>query len=122
MSDTAPRNIWGEPLQPCCTDPLTGFYRDGLCRTGPHDTGRHVICAEMTDAFLQFTLQRGNDLITPKPEWNFPGLKSGDYWCLCALRWKEALEAGMAPPVRLSACAEAALQFVSLDQLIAHAI
>lgn len=122
MSETASINIWGEPLQPCCTNPLTGFYRDGLCRTGPHDSGRHVICAEMTDAFLQFTLQRGNDLITPRPVWNFPGLKSGDYWCLCALRWKEALEAGVAPPVRLSACAKTALQFVSLDQLIAHAI
>lgn len=122
MSTTTLLNVWGEPLQPCCTHPPTGFYRDGYCRTGTYDTGRHVVCAQMTEAFLQFTLQRGNDLITPRPEWRFPGLKPGDFWCLCALRWKEALDAGVAPPVRLSACSEASLRFVSLDQLVAHAV
>lgn len=114
-------NIFGEPLIPCCFKPMTGFYRDGYCRTDHLDTGRHVICAIMTDEFLKFSKSRGNDLITPRPEFLFPGLKAGDKWCLCALRWKEALDANVAPKVILEACAEAALQYVTIDQLIAHA-
>ena len=110
-------NVLGQPLQACCTDPLTGFYRDGICRTGPLDTGRHVVCAVMTEEFLTFTKARGNDLSTPVPAYDFPGLKPGDGWCLCALRWKEAYEAGVAPPVRLEATHEAALQYVSLEAL-----
>ncbi len=110
-------NVLGTPLQPCCTDPLTGFYRDGICRTGPLDTGRHVVCAVMTEEFLTFTKSRGNDLSTPLPAYDFPGLKPGDGWCLCALRWKEAYEAGVAPPVRLEATHEAALRYVSLEAL-----
>jgi uncharacterized protein (DUF2237 family) len=96
---------------------MTGFYRDGFCRTGEQDTGRHVICARLTKDFLDFTLSMGNDLITPRPEFQFPGLKPGDKWCLCALRWKEALAAGVAPPVILSCTHVKALDFVSLQQL-----
>ena len=110
-------NVLGSPLQPCCTDPLTGFYRDGVCRTGPLDTGRHVVCAVMTEEFLTFTKGQGNDLSTPVPAYDFPGLKPGDGWCLCALRWKEAYDAGLAPPVRLEATHEAALRYVTLEAL-----
>ena len=88
------RNVLREPLEPCGLDPLTGFYRDGCCRTGRDDLGLHVVCAEVTAEFLAFSLERGNDLITPKPEFGFPGLKAGDRWCLCVQRWKEAAEAG----------------------------
>ncbi len=102
-------------------DPLTGFYRDGLCRTDDEDRGRHVVCAIMTAEFLAFTASRGNDLSTPRPEYHFPGLKPGDRWCLCALRWKEALEHNVAPPVVLEACAEEALQYVALDHLVQYA-
>lgn len=109
------------PLRACSYDPLTGYFRDGCCHTGPHDVGRHVVCAKVTAEFLAFSLQRGNDLVTPRPEWRFAGLKPGDRWCLCALRWKEALEAGVAPPVILEATHEAALQVVSLADLQAHA-
>jgi uncharacterized protein (DUF2237 family) len=116
-----PLNVFGEPLKPCSLEPLTGFYRDGCCSTGPDDTGRHVVCAVMTTEFLVFTYERGNDLVTPRPEYRFPGLKAGDRWCLCALRWKEALEAGLAPPVVLESTNEAALRYVSLQDLIAHA-
>lgn len=115
------RNVLGGPLRACSYDPLTGYFRDGCCHTGPHDVGRHVICAKVTAEFLAFSLQRGNDLITPRPEWRFAGLKPGDRWCLCALRWKEALQAGVAPPVILEATHEAALQVVSLADLQAHA-
>ncbi|TSE19601.1 hypothetical protein Talka_01320 [Tepidimonas alkaliphilus] len=115
------RNVLGGPLRACSYDPLTGFYRDGCCHTGPHDVGRHVICAKVTAEFLAFSRQRGNDLVTPRPEWRFAGLKPGDRWCLCALRWKEALEAGVAPPVILEATHEAALQVVNLADLQAHA-
>ena len=111
------KNILGTPLQSCCTDPLTGFYRDGYCATGPQDTGKHVVCAQMTEEFLTFTKQQGNDLSTPLPQYDFPGLKPGDRWCLCASRWQEAYEAGVAPPVVLEATHEAALQYVSLEQL-----
>ncbi|WP_334155140.1 DUF2237 family protein [Tepidimonas sp.] len=115
------RNVLGGPLRACSYDPLTGYFRDGCCHTGPHDVGRHVICTKVTAEFLAFSLQRGNDLVTPRPEWRFAGLKPGDRWCLCALRWKEALEAGAAPPVILEATHEAALQVVSLSDLQAHA-
>jgi uncharacterized protein len=116
------KNVLGTALQCCCTNPLTGFYRDGYCRTGNQDTGRHVVCAQVTEAFLQFSYAMGNDLITPRPEYRFPGLKPGDTWCLCAPRWKEALEAGMAPPVYLKRSHENALQFVTLAQLETYAL
>lgn len=115
-------NVLGSPLQRCCSKHRTGFYRDGFCRTDDHDRGRHVVCAQVTKDFLNFSLKRGNDLITPRPELDFPGLKPGDCWCLCVLRWKEALEAGIAPPVDLLATHEVALQFVSLEDLQKHAI
>ncbi len=118
---SSPRNVLGDRLQICCTDPLTGFYRDGSCRTGPEDEGSHVVCAIMTEAFLRFTRARGNDLSTPRPAFRFPGLKPGDRWCLCALRWKEALQGGVAPPVVLAATHEKALQFVALADLERHA-
>jgi uncharacterized protein len=102
-------------------DPITGFYRDGLCRTDEHDGGQHVVCAIMTAEFLAFTAACGNDLSTPRPEYTFPGLKPGDRWCLCALRWKEAWEHGVAPSVVLEASAEEALQFVELEHLVHHA-
>ena len=116
------KNVFGGKLETCCTSPMTGFYRDGCCRTGPQDLGLHVICAEVTEEFLQFSKARGNDLSTPNPEYDFPGLKSGDRWCLCALRWKEALDAGVAPPVILAATHELALEVVSLEDLKRHAI
>lgn len=116
------RNVLGQPLGSCSQDPMTGFFRDGCCRTGPQDVGRHVVCARVTDAFLAFSAGRGNDLVTPHPEWGFPGLKDGDQWCLCAERWREALEAGVAPPVVLRATHEAALRHVALEDLMRHAI
>ena len=116
------RNVRGGRLVACGYDPVTGFYRDGCCSTGDDDLGRHVVCAVLTDAFLAFSLARGNDLVTPRPEFRFPGLKPGDRWCLCALRWREALEAGLAPPVVLEATHEAALSYVRLEDLEAHAL
>ncbi len=116
-ADTGTKNVLGEPLQACCTDPMTGFFRDGHCRTHAMDHGTHVVCAVVTDAFLAYTRNRGNDLQTPRPEFDFPGLKAGDGWCLCALRWREAYEAGVAPPVRLAATHEKALQLIPLDVL-----
>ena len=117
MADKDAKNVLGSPLQQCSTKPLTGFYRDGYCRTGEGDTGTHVIAATVTQEFLDFTKLRGNDLITPHPEYNFPGLKPGDCWCLCALRWKEAYTAGVAPPVNLKATHEKALKYIPLDTL-----
>ena len=114
-------NVLGEPLQTCGLDPVTGFYRDGCCETGPEDRGTHVVCAVMTAEFLGFTRQRGNDLSTPRPEYRFPGLTPGDRWCLCVSRWAEALAAGVAPPVVLAATHAGALDAVSLDDLRAHA-
>ena len=111
----------GGPLEPCSFDPLTGFWRDGTCRTGGQDLGVHAVCAVMTDEFLAFSASVGNDLSTPRPEWGFPGLKPGDRWCLCAARWQEAFEAGMAPAVALEATHALALEFTSLDDLRAHA-
>ena len=116
------KNVLGETLIPCCTNLKTGWYRNGSCETEPSDTGRHVICAQMTNEFLSFSQAMGNDLSTPMPEYNFPGLKTGDCWCLCAARWQEAFEAGIPPKVRLSACEESALEVVSLDDLKAHLI
>lgn len=115
MSNT--QNVLGGPLAPCSQDPLTGFFRDGACRTGPSDSGMHVVCAQVTDDFLRFSASRGNDLMTPMPMYRFPGLKPGDRWCLCALRWREALEAGVAPPVVLEATHLSALVYLSLDDL-----
>ena len=115
------KNVLGNELEPCGTDPLTGFYRSGGCETGPEDRGVHVVCARVTIAFLQFSQALGNDLITPRLEFGFPGLKPGDRWCLCADRWQEALDAKVAPPVVLAATHEAALQVLSLDDLKAHA-
>lgn len=115
------KNVLGTPLVPCSLDPKTGFYRDGCCHTGAGDMGVHVVCAEMTAAFLAFTRAQGNDLSTPVPAYQFPGLKPGDRWCLCASRWQEALEAGAAPPVILEATHAAALEYVSLAQLQQHA-
>lgn len=116
------KNVLGTALATCSTDPVTGFFRDGCCHTGPQDRGVHVVCAEMTEAFLTFTKAQGNDLSTPRPELNFPGLEPGDQWCLCAARWQEALDAGVAPPVDLSATHERALDIVDLDDLKAHAV
>lgn len=116
------KNVLGRELATCCTSPMTGFYRDGCCNTGPGDVGLHLVCAEMTEEFLEFSASRGNDLSTPMPMYDFPGLKPGDHWCLCALRWKEALEAGMAPRVMLAATHVSAIEFIDLDDLKAHAI
>jgi uncharacterized protein (DUF2237 family) len=115
-------NVLGTPLLPCSYDPLTGYYRDGCCKTDAQDLGSHVVCAKVTQAFLDFSLQRGNDLITPRPEYRFAGLRAGDRWCLCAKRWKEALQAGVAPPVVLECTHARALQFVALVDLQIHAL
>ena len=115
-------NVLGGRLEPCSVEPRTGFFRDGCCNTGPEDLGLHVICARMTAAFLAFSAERGNDLSTPQPEAGFPGLKPGDRWCLCAGRWREALDAGVAPPVVLSATHEEALAVVALEDLKRHAV
>lgn len=115
------RNVLGTELQPCCFEPMTGFYRDGYCRTGGGDVGVHTVCAIMTEEFLRFSQEVGNDLSTPVPEFEFPGLKPGDQWCLCAERWAEAHEAGVAPPVRLEATHMSSIEFVSLDALKACA-
>ena len=113
-------NVLGEPLMPCGLDPLTGFYRDGCCNTGYDDPGMHVVCVRVTREFLAFSKKRGNDLTTPLPEAAFPGLRPGDQWCLCAGRWKEALDAGMAPPVVLAATHEETLAMLSLEELKLH--
>lgn len=117
-----PKNVFGTSLQCCCQSPRTGFYRDGYCQTGPDDVGRHVVCAQMTAEFLTFTRARGNDLSTPIPAYQFPGLKPGDKWCLCAARWQEAQDAGVAPPVDLHATHEKALEIIALEDLITHAL
>ena len=122
QADNEAVNVFGEPIVPCSLDPVTGFYRDGCCRTGPEDFGRHVVCVRVTSEFLAFSSERGNDLTTPHPEFGFPGLKDGDQWCLCAERWKEALEAGFAPPVLLLSTEISALEHVKLEELKAHAL
>jgi uncharacterized protein (DUF2237 family) len=121
MSENSALNVLGTPLQACSYDPLTGYFRDGCCHTDENDSGSHVICARVTEEFLQYSLEVGNDLSTPRPEYRFKGLKPGDRWCLCALRWKEALIAGVAPQVVLECTHEKALDFVTLAQLQAHA-
>ncbi|MFW5761759.1 MAG: DUF2237 family protein [Cyclobacteriaceae bacterium] len=110
-------NVYGKPLQLCCESPMTGFFRDGFCKTGSADVGTHILCAVVTEEFLQFSKSRGNDLITARPEFKFPGLKAGDCWCLCINRWKEAYEAGVAPPVKLASTHELALAYVPLNVL-----
>ncbi|TMH38208.1 MAG: DUF2237 domain-containing protein [Betaproteobacteria bacterium] len=116
------RNVLGGRLEPCSDSPRTGFYRDGCCNTGPEDFGLHVVCAQMTEQFLDFSREQGNDLSMPAPEAGFPGLEPGDRWCVCAGRWREAFEAGVAPPVVLSATHEEALAVVPLDALKRHAL
>jgi uncharacterized protein (DUF2237 family) len=113
MNDFMQRNVLGGELQICSIDPVTGFYRSGSCEVGPEDLGCHAVCAEVTEDFLKFSRKAGNDLSTPVQEYGFPGLKPGDRWCVCAARWKEALDAGAACPVVLEATSEAALQYVS---------
>ena len=120
MTDVA-RNVLGTELVPCSYDPLTGYFRDGCCHTDMHDLGSHVVCAIVTDEFLEFSRSRGNDLSTPRPEYRFAGLEDGDRWCLCALRWKEALAAGVVPAVVLESTHARALEFVTLEQLQEYA-
>ena len=113
-------NVLGQPLQPCSFEPLTGWFRDGCCRTNEADHGRHTVCAVMTAEFLEFSLARGNDLSTPLPAYGFPGLQPGDQWCLCATRWREAWEAGKAPRVVLVSTHHRTLQVVPIEALMAH--
>ncbi len=115
--EVSAKNVLGNTLECCCTSPMTGFYRDGHCQTGPHDAGSHTVCAKVTAEFLAFSKRNGNDLSTPRLEYNFPGLKPGDKWCVCVSRWEEAFIAGVAPPVLLSATHERALDLVGLDEL-----
>src|SRR6201998_2230210 len=119
---TAARNVLGEPLAECCTKPMTGFYRDGSCNTGPEDFGLHTVCTRVDAVFLAFSRAAGNDLSTPVPQFGFPGLRPGDRWCLCAPRWQEALDAGHAPRVVLTATHEGALRYCDLADLKRFAI
>ena len=116
------KNVFGQEIEICSNSPLTGFYRDGCCRTGPDDLGMHVVCIEASEEFLEFSKAMGNDLSTPNPDFEFAGLKPGDRWCLCALRWKEAMESDMAPPVILTSTHESVLEVISLDDLKKYAI
>jgi uncharacterized protein (DUF2237 family) len=116
------KNVLGGELRPCSKAPLTGFFRTGCCETGPQDLGAHVVCARVTAEFLAFSRARGNDLSTPAPEAGFPGLSPGDQWCLCAARWKEALDAGAAPLVVLTATERSALRYVTLEELVRHSV
>src|ERR1700679_4197201 len=120
--DEGARNVLGGELAPCSNTPLTGFFRNGCCETGPDDTGLHTVCAVMSAEFLAYSRSVGNDLSTPMPDYGFPGLKPGDRWCLCAARWQEAYEAGVAPPVILEATSEAVLEVVRLEDLQTHVI
>jgi len=115
-------NVFGEKLELCCDNPKTGFYRDGFCNTGSSDYGTHVVCSVMTKEFLEFSKSKGNDLTTPNEAYSFPGLIPGDNWCLCVLRWKEAYDAGKAPKVYLEATHDKALNYVTIEQLIEHAL
>ena len=119
---SGPSNVLGGELEVCRTDPMTGFYRTGMCTTGPGDHGLHTVCIRATEEFLKFSHSRGNDLSTPVPEFDFPGLEEGDKWCLCVTRWKEALDHGMAPQVYIKATHVSALEFVDLEDLQAHAV
>ena len=122
MAQEKAKNILGSDLQACCTDPMTGFFRDGYCNTSQKDHGTHVVCAIVTKEFLAFTKSLGNDLSTPRPEYQFPGLKPGDGWCLCAMRWKEAHAAGVAPPIKPEATHEKALELIDKEALEQHYI
>lgn len=117
-----PTNILGQELQCCCRQPMTGFYRDGYCRTGAGDAGLHTVCVQVTEEFLSYSAAQGNDLSTPSLQWDFPGLKPGDRWCLCVSRWKEAFDAGVAPPVCLEATHSSVSEWVNLEDLQAHAL
>ena len=121
MTETEVKNVLGGKLEPCCFDPQTGFYRDGYCNTDKFDRGRHIVCAVMTDEFLLFSKQQGNDLITPRHSYDFPGLNAGDKWCLCVLRWRQALEHNVAPKVILASCHAKCLDYVSLTTLQEYA-
>ena len=116
------KNVLGGDLEACSLDPVTGFYRDGCCNTGPGDIGTHTVCSIMTDEFLEFSKAAGNDLSTPRPEFGFVGLNDGDQWCLCAARWEQARQAGKAPKIRLAATNQATLAVCRLDDLKMHAI
>ena len=116
-SDDQPRNVLGQPLELCSCEPLTGWTRDGSCRTGPGDSGMHTVCCVITEAFLSYSKAQGNDLSTPMPAYRFPGLQPGDHWCVCAARWLEAYEDGMAPPVLLKSSEASSLRLISLDLL-----
>jgi uncharacterized protein (DUF2237 family) len=116
------KNVLGQPLSPCSFDPMTGFFRTGCCETDAQDHGSHTVCAEMTATFLEFSQRKGNDLSTPRPEYGFPGLKPGDRWCVCAARWREALEAGVAPPVILASTHERVLDYVTREDLERHKV
>jgi hypothetical protein len=116
------RNVFGEPIEVCSLNPTTGFYRTGCCETGPEDVGVHTVCVEVTKEFLAFSKARGNDLSTPRPEYGFAGLNPGDRWCLCAERWQEAFDAGVAPRVVLAATHEATLEIAELADLKRHAL
>ena len=122
MARAMARNVLGTELQQCSMDPLTGFTRTGCCETGPEDIGSHTVCVQVTEEFLAFSMSRGNDLSTPRPEYGFVGLMPGDRWCLCAARWHEAAEAGFAPPVIMEATHERALEIISLADLKYHAL
>ena len=115
-------NVVGGTLQECSTEPLTGFFRDGCCATGPEDVGSHTVCAILSEEFLEFSRRAGNDLSTPQPQWGFPGLRGGERWCLCASRWLEAHDAGSAPPVVLAATHERALEVIPIELLLEHAV
>jgi uncharacterized protein (DUF2237 family) len=119
---TVSKNVLGSELKICCTSPMTGFYRTGKCETGVQDFGMHLVCAKVTADFLAFSQAQGNDLSTPQPMYDFPGLKPDDCWCICAARWKEALNAGFAPPIILAATHESMLNYVPLEVLKEHAI
>ena len=116
------KNVLGTKLHICCLSPVTGFYRNGRCETGPEDRGMHTVCAQVTAKFLEFSKKQGNDLSTPVPAYEFPGLQPGDRWCLCALRWKEALDAGVAPPIILEATHISVLDYIPLEKLQAHSL
>jgi uncharacterized protein (DUF2237 family) len=115
-------NVLGSELQDCSIDLMTGFYRDGCCNTGPGDVGTHTVCSIMTDEFLEYSRSKGNDLTTPRPEFDFPGLKAGDAWCLCAMRWEEARQAGCAPRVKLTSTNIKTLEMVEFENLKTHQI
>jgi len=116
------KNVYGDPLTMCCLNPVTGFYRDGSCQTSADDYGTHILCARVTDNFLEYSKLKGNDLITPRPDLDFPGLKAGDHWCLCINRWIEAHNDGVAPPIKLESTHQKALEYMTLEVLELYSI